>query len=153
MKNRRSKFLIEPRFQLAFILRMAGWVTLATAITGLVAAIFIATAEQRLAGDIFYVIPETGSHPVWLSLWKLMLPALAIALPINLLLTLIFSLMYSARLAGPIFRLEQDMLKIARGDKVSLNFTLRDSDEMQDVAHAFDALLKSLSDKGYLKNK
>ncbi len=147
MKNRRRRLLIEPRFQIAFILRMTGWVTLATVLTAAIAAAFLAAAENRMAGDFFYVVPEAGAHPTFLTLSKIVLPALAVALPVNLLLTLAFALVYSARLAGPVHRLEQDMLRVARGEKTQMNFQLRDSDELQEVAHAFDAMLKSISEK------
>ena len=73
----------------------------------------------RLAGDFFYVAPMSGTHPIWLSLWQIVLPALAVCLPVNMTLTLLFSLYYSQKLAGPLHRLKQDMLKAARGEKNS----------------------------------
>ena len=146
MKNRRSRLLIEPRFQLQFILRLTGWVTLSTILTAVIAVLIVFATNERLAGDFFYVAPKSGTHPIWLSLWQLTLPALAVCLPVNLTLTLLFSLYYSQKLAGPLHRLEQDMLKAARGEKTQLHFQLRESDEFQEVAHAFDALLKRISE-------
>lgn len=145
--DRRGKLLIEPRFQAAFLLRLAGWITLATVIAALVAAGAALVVQSQLAGALFYVEPEAGAHPIWLSVWHIVLPALAVALPVNLALTLVFALYYSQRLAGPVHRLSQDMLKLARGEKLGLHFQLRESDELQEVAHAFDALLQSLAEK------
>jgi len=151
-ENRRSKLLIEPRFQIQFMLRLAGWVTLATLVTAAVACAVVLFVQSRMSGDFFYVTPVAGSHPALLSLAQIIIPALAISLPINLALTLVFSLFYSNRLAGPIHRLHTDMLKVARGEKVRHQFALRESDEMQEVGHAFDTLLKSLMEKGYVKD-
>ncbi|MFA5138553.1 MAG: HAMP domain-containing protein [Elusimicrobiota bacterium] len=153
MMNRRRKLMIEPRFQMQFMLQIAGWVTLATLITAVVACGVLAVMESRMAGDFFYITRAAGAHPRWFSLSQLILPALVISLPINLLLTLVFALYYSNRLAGPLHRLTQDILRLARGEKTRLDFALRDADEMQEVAHAFDALLKTLTEKGYLKEQ
>lgn len=153
MKNRRSKLLIEPRFQLQFILKLTGWVTLSTILTAVIVVVIIFATNDRLAGDFFYVSPHAGTHPVWLSLWQIVLPALAVALPLNLILTMVFALLYSQKLAGPLHRLEVDMLRAARGDKTQVHFQLRDSDEFQEVAHAFDALLQKISQKGAARGR
>jgi nitrogen fixation/metabolism regulation signal transduction histidine kinase len=84
---------------------------------------------------------------VILNRTEIILPALAISLIINLGLSLSFALVYSQRLAGPVYRLTQDMLKLARGEPMKLHFQLRQTDELQEVAHAFDTLLKSLARK------
>ena len=152
-ENRRSKLLIEPRFQIQFMLRLAGWVTLATLVTAAVACTVILVIQHRMSGDFFYVTPVAGSHPTLLTLAQIIVPALAISLPVNLALTLVFALYYSNKLAGPVHRLQTDMLKLARGEKIKLNFAMRESDEMQEVAHAFDTLLKSLAEKGYAKDQ
>lgn len=149
MKHKRKKLLIEPRFQIQFILRLAAWVGLATVITAAASYLVLCVVEHRMAGDLFYVTQRSGSHATWLSLTQIVLPVLAISLPINLALTLVFALYYSNRLAGPVHRLVTDMLKVARGEKAKLHFSLRESDELQEVAHAFDTLLKSLAEKGY----
>lgn len=151
--NRRSRLLIEPRFQIQFMLRLAGWVTLATLVTAAVACAALLIVQRKMSGDFFYVTPVDGSHPALLSLSQIIVPALAVALPVNLALTLVFALYYSNKLAGPVHRLHTDMLKLARGEKIKLHFALRDSDEMQEVAHAFDTLLKSLAEKGYAKDE
>ncbi|MEK7744889.1 MAG: HAMP domain-containing protein [Elusimicrobiota bacterium] len=149
--EKRRKLLIEPRFQVQLMLRMAAWAVLATLITGGCILFFLAMADQKAAGDFFFVVPEAGTHPVMFNRVQIVLPALAISLAVNLVLGVFFTLLYSQRLAGPLHRLTQDMLKVARGEPVKLGFHLRDSDELQEVAHAFDSLLKSLAEKGFLK--
>lgn len=127
MKNRRSRLLIEPHFQTRLILRLGAWVLLSTLITAAVTLIFLRT--------------------------RIILPPLLISLAINLALTFIFTLLYSQRLAGPIHRLITEMVKIERGDTVKPLFNLRGSDELQDIAVAFDGMLKRLEAKGALKTK
>lgn len=149
--NRRSRLLIEPRFQIQFMIRLAAWVALATLVTAAVVCVAVLFVQHRLTGDFFYVTPVSGSHPAILTLAQIIIPAVCISLPINLVITLVFALYYSNRLAGPIHRLHVDMLKVARGEKVRRQFSLRGSDEMQEVAHAFDTLLKGLAEKGYVQ--
>jgi len=153
MKNRRKKLLIEPRFQIQFMLQLAGWVSLSTILTAAAACVALLYIDRRMAGDFFYITRAAGSHPTWLSLTQIILPALAVSLPLNLILTLAFGLHYSNKLAGPLHRVSQGMLKVARGEKVQPRFSLRESDEMQEVAHAFDTLLTTLSERGFLKEK
>jgi hypothetical protein len=153
MKNRRSQLLIEPHFQTRLILRLGGWVLFSTLITALVTYFALAWADAKTAGDFFYVVQETGTHPEIFSRTEIILPALIISLAVNLTLTFLFALLYSQRLAGPIHRLITEMVKIERGEKVKPAFHLRDNDELQDVAMAFDALLKRLDEKGVLKKK
>lgn len=145
--NKRRQLLVEPRFQVQFTLRMAGWVTLATCITAAITLAFLAAADRRMAGDFFFIMQEAGTHPVLLNRTEIILPALAVSLAVNLVLSAAFALLYSQRLAGPVYRLSQDMLKLSRGEHPKLPYQLRESDELQEVAHAFDALLKSLEHK------
>jgi len=150
--NRRKRLLIEPKFQIQMMLRLAGWSTLATLITAGCLVMFLTVADQRSPGDFFFVRPEAGSHPMISKRVDIVLPAVAVSLGVNLVLSLVFALFYSARLAGPIYRLSQDMLRVARGEPIRPTFHLRGGDEMQEVAHAFEALLKFLSEKGLLKS-
>ncbi len=153
MKNRRAQLLIEPHFQTRLILRLGGWVLLSTIVTALVTFAALTWADAKTAGDFFYIVQETGTHPEIFTRTEIILPSLLISLAINLTLTFVFALFYSQRLAGPIHRLITEMVKIERGDLVRTSFTLRDSDELQDIATAFDALLKRLDEKGVLKKK
>jgi methyl-accepting chemotaxis protein len=145
--NRRRKLLVEPRFQIQMILRLAGWSALATLITAACIVAFLLVAEQRSPGDFFFVSPEAGSHPVIFRRSDLIIPAVGVALGANLALSLLFALLYSQRLAGPIHRLSQEMLRVARGEPVKPSFHLRSTDELHELAHAFDTLLKTLSEK------
>jgi len=153
MKNRRSRLLIEPHFQTRLCLGLGGWVLLSTLITALVTYAVLSWADSKTAGDFFYIVQETGTHPEIFTRTEIILPALLVSLAINLSLTFLFALLYSQRLAGPIHRLITEMVKIERGDKVKTSFHLRDTDELQDIGMAFDALLKRLEEKGVLKTK
>ncbi|MFH1724418.1 MAG: hypothetical protein ABII00_07330 [Elusimicrobiota bacterium] len=153
MKNRRSKLLIEPRFQRRLMLRLTGWVLLSTILTAGVLYLFLAIADQQAAGEFFYIVQEPGSHPELLSRTQIVLPAMVTALVINLVLTLAFSLYYSQKLAGPIHRIIHDMTKLTEGGKMKAAFRLRGNDEFQDVGKAFDALLKKLAELGFVEKE
>jgi len=153
MKSRRSTLLVEPNFQSRVMLRLTGWVALSTLLTCAVMYGFLSVADQRSAGEFFYVIQEAGTHPELLSRTEIVLPALVVSLLANLALTLAFALYYSQKLAGPVHRLIRDMGRVTRGEKMNPTFQLRNSDEFQDVGRGFDALLKMLAAKGVLKQK
>ena len=143
MRTPRRRLLVEPRFQVPFLARMAGLVGLSTIMTAALVVALLAGSDP--GGDYFLVRPEEGSHPLLLSRTQIALPAVALSLAVNLALCLVFALYYSQRLAGPLHRLKEDMLRLARGEKLPLHFQLRESDEWQDVAHAFDTLLRALA--------
>lgn len=151
--NRRRRLLVEPRFQIQMMLRMAGWAVLATLVTAACIEVFLLVADQRWPGDFFFVRPEAGSHPMLLKRAEIILPAVAVSLVINLILGLAATLFYSLRLAGPLHRIAQDMLRIARNEPVRPDFHLRGSDELQDVARSFDAMLKTLQEKGVIRSQ
>ncbi|MDE2293190.1 MAG: hypothetical protein KGL53_14000 [Elusimicrobia bacterium] len=150
-KNRRGRLLIEPTFQRHFMLRVAGWTTVSTLVTGAVLYLLLLQADRRSAGEFFYVVQQAGSHAQPLSRTEIVLPALALSLIVNLVLTLAFSLAYSQRLAGPLHRFKTDVQKLERGEPLKAAFHLRGGDEFQDVARAFDGLLRRLAEKGFLK--
>lgn len=150
-KNRRGRLLIEPHFQQRFMARLAGWSTVSTLVTAGVIYALLAQADQKSSGQFFYVVQEAGAHADPLSRTQIVLPALAVSLVVNLGLTLLFALLYSQRLAGPVYRFKADMEKLVRGEPLKPVFHLRGGDEFQNVAHAFEALLKKLAEKGFLK--
>lgn len=150
-RNRRGKLLIEPHFQQRFMARLAGWTTVSTLVTGGVLYFLLAQSDKQSAGQFFYVVQESGAQADPMSRTQIVLPALAVSLVVNLGLTLLFALMYSQRLAGPVHRIKTDLDRLTREEPMKPNFHLRGGDEFQNVAHAFDALLKKLAEKGFLK--
>ena len=150
-KERRGQLFIEPNFQKRFMARLAGLTAVSTLLTGGVLYVLLAQADKRSAGEYFYVVQEAGSHPEVLSQTEIVLPALALSLAVNLTLSLVFALLYSQRLAGPIHRFKMDIEKLEKGAPVKPAFHLRPGDEFQDLGRAFDALLKRLLEKGFLK--
>lgn len=141
--EKRKQILIHPSFQFRMMLRIVGWVTLATVLTGVVLWLFLRSEDARLAGDFFYVTQQAGSHPVLLKRSQIVLPSLVLSLLINLALSLLFGLLYSHRLAGPIHRITHDLRRLIRGDHPGHPFKLRESDEFQEVAQALDEFIRT----------
>lgn len=150
-KERRGQLFIEPHFQKRFMARLSGFTAISTLLTGGILYILLAQSDQRSSGEFFYVVQEVGSHPEMLSRTAIVLPALALSLAVNLTLSVVFALIYSQRLAGPIHRFKMDIEKLEKGTPVKPTFSLRPGDEFQDLGRAFDALLKRLLEKGFLK--
>jgi nitrogen fixation/metabolism regulation signal transduction histidine kinase len=71
-------------------------------------------------------------------------------LPVILMCVGILALLYSHRIAGPLYRLEKHLYLLSDG-KNTPPFHFRKYDEFKEVGVAFEQLRKKLEEKGYLK--
>ncbi|MFA5117646.1 MAG: hypothetical protein WC695_02210 [Candidatus Omnitrophota bacterium] len=71
-------------------------------------------------------------------------------LPVVLMCVGILALLYSHRIAGPLYRLEKHLNLLSEG-KNTPPFHFRKYDEFKEVGVAFEQLRKKLEEKGYLK--
>ena len=66
---------------------------------------------------------------------------------IYILLIVYLSFYISHRIAGPIFRIEEDIKRIVQSDYMDLRFRLREKDELHQLAHLLNELLDYLQKK------
>jgi methyl-accepting chemotaxis protein len=90
-------------------------------------------------------IPESIAYNIKPVLGKINL-ILLLGLPVIFILLLLWGLVISHRIAGPVYRLEQDLDKIARGD-FSLRIRLRRKDELTSIVEGINKVLDKIEGK------
>ena len=132
-RERRKVKLIKPRLQLKLIGVFVGL----SALGFLLQALHVAFRLSDLAATM----PEGGTHLM------AVLPALPIEILIfsfGMLLPLITAvgIFITHRIAGPVYRFEQYLTQVARGDDVG-PCTLRDGDELQDLCDVINRAVET----------
>lgn len=135
--------LVQPGLQWRLVGRMGALLGVATVLTGLVMLGWVGITERRLGGELFLVTTQWGDDPARIRLTRLVWPAVALALGLNLAVAVVLLLRYSLRLAGPAYRLERALRQLGAGDH-TIRVHLRAGDELQGVAAAANALAETL---------
>jgi len=142
MKRRRKRYIIEGNFQARFILRFILVIVGATLLsTGAILGLFYfkyQTGGTDLSSLIIVITPE-GETTV-AGLFQVILMPLIAANLLVLCIVIPFSLLYSHKVAGPIYRLEQSMELLINGD-MDFIITLRKNDEFKYLADKMNALI------------
>ena len=142
MMRRRRRLIIEGNFQARFILRFILVIIGATLLsTGAILGLFYFkyhTGGTDLNSLIIVITPE-GETTV-AGLFQVILMPLIAANLIVLCIIIPFSLVYSHKVAGPIYRLEQSMELLINGD-MDFIITLRKNDEFKYLADKMNALI------------
>ena len=141
-KNRRRRFIIEGNFQTRFILRFVLVIVSATLLSsGALLGVFFFKYQYGgadLSNLIIMVTPE-GTTDVS-SLFQIMLIPILVANMLVLCIVIPYSLIYSHKIAGPIYRLEQSLELLLRGD-MDFIIVLRRKDEFKYLANKMNALI------------
>ena len=142
MKSRRKRYIIEGNFQARFILRFILVIVGATLLsTGAILGLFYVkyhAGGTDLSSLIIVITPE-GETTV-AGLFQVILMPLIAANLLVLCIVIPFSLLYSHKVAGPIYRLEQSMELLINGD-MDFIITLRKNDEFKYLADKMNALI------------
>ncbi len=109
----------------------------------ILAAFYFLYDPADLSLTFFYVTGEVGSMLRETSLFRIVLPALAVSAAISAVLSLIFSLFYSHRIAGPLFNLKRVIRQIRSGD-IPDEVRIRSGDEFKDLADELNRTLRWL---------
>jgi len=107
---------------------------------------FYAYQTKKETGQYFYVTDQVGSDPKVVDRTKIILPALITAAVVGVVLTGIFGLFFSHRLAGPAYKIQKIIEQRLRGEKVE-PITLRKNDEFKDLAETVNKLIIKFLDK------
>jgi len=144
-KHRRRKLIIEGNFQTRFILRFVVMIVGATLLsTAAIIGLFYFKYQFRgadLNNLVIMVTPE-GTTSV-ASLFQIVLFPLLIVNLIVLCIIIPLSLLYSHRIAGPIYRFEQS-LDLLLNDETNFMIVLREKDEFKYLADKMNALVDYL---------
>jgi sensor c-di-GMP phosphodiesterase-like protein len=102
-------------------------------------------AELRSIEDILRI-----TYTDTIREWEKTKVIIFIFLPIVLLFVGFIALIYSHRVAGPLFRLKRSLEMLSEGKDVPA-FRFRTYDEFKELAISFERLQKSLREKGFVK--
>jgi methyl-accepting chemotaxis protein len=138
--HRRRRYFIKSGLQMRYLRLVLLAIILPTFLFALCLyyLIFYLMAEQL-------GIPESIAYNIIPVLNKINI-ILLIGLPVISILLLFWGLVISHRIAGPVYRLEQDLKKIAEGD-FSLRIKLRKKDELVSIAEGINKVLDKAEGK------
>ncbi len=139
-QERRKRYLIKTGFQLRYLGLILIAIILPTILFSacLYYAIFSLMAEQL-------GLPESIAYNITPVLNKINFTIL-VGFPVITTALLFWGLLISHRIAGPMYRLEQDLDKIAKGD-LSLRIRLRRKDEVGSIAEVINKVLDKIEAK------
>lgn len=138
-KVKRRNYFIKKTFQLKFIGVFLTLIISGSLILGWV--IYMMT-NQALA-ETFY-----KSHLQIKSTWEILFPSVAVATGLAVfitgIITIVMVLIFSHKIAGPLFRFEKNMEEVAKGD-LTVKTKLRDKDQLEMLAKTLNLLTEGLN--------
>jgi hypothetical protein len=120
--SRRTRKLIQPRLQLKLVLSFLGLTVLALTLQSLLLGALLA----HLAAEL----PQDGTHLLQ-ALPSLLTSTILLSLSVCLPLTFCVGVILTFRVAGPLYRMEQYLRQLARGE-TSSPCRIRREDELQE---------------------
>ncbi|MBM3255697.1 MAG: methyl-accepting chemotaxis protein [Candidatus Omnitrophica bacterium] len=138
--NRRKRYLMKSRLQNRYLRLILLAIVLPTFLFSfcLCYLVFYLMAEQL-------GIPESIAYNITPVLAKIGV-ILLLGLPVISILLLLWGLVISHRIAGPVYRLEQELDKISKGD-FSLRIRFRKKDELASIAQGINKVLDKIGER------
>jgi len=145
-KYKRRQFIVDPAFQYRLIRRIMGLALLMIAMS-----IAFLVVVYAMYGDIQFQLAQpdpfasgngTGSLVVQKSLLGLLWPILAICLGIAVLVTLVFGVLVSHRMAGPVFRIRRVLGEMQEGN-LQGDIHLRRKDDFKSLAESINEMKRN----------
>jgi len=137
MQNKRRKKLIQPRLQMRLILTFLG-----VALIGLMLQFLLFAATMSALAD---ELPQDG--PILIErIPSFTLAVLGITVCVLLPLTITVGILTTFRIAGPLYRFEQHLKAIARGERVD-DCRIRKGDELQEFCRTLNAAVNKLKSR------
>jgi methyl-accepting chemotaxis protein len=158
-RNKRRKYIVDPKFQKDFILRFTGVVVIASLAIGLAIIFFLRDSTTVAIENTKVVVKGTSDF-----ILPVVTTTLLIVTFVSAFAVFGITLLASNRIAGPLFRLKKEIDSLKSGDLTGA-FNVREKDELKDLAKSLGSMcstlrqkhseLKTKSDslKNYLKDK
>lgn len=141
MRPKRKILYIKKDFQFKFILKFCAVVIIGSIISTL---ILYYTSQDTITSTF------NNSRLALRTTSQVILPAVLYTNLFTLIMVGVAStfvtLYISHKIAGPLYRLEEDLKMVSSGD-LTKNFRLRDKDQLSDLAGSLNAFIKSLDGK------
>ena len=146
--RRRRTYIVRLDFQKDFIIKYCVLVLIAAILLSLIVYFFCGTTVTSVFKDSRLKILSTNDFILPYLFWSS-----AIAVICAVAVCWRMTMVISNRLAGPLYRLEQDLAQVAQGD-LTLNIRVRQKDEFQILARILNDLTGDWrSDMTAIKNK
>jgi len=141
----RSRILVKPGFQKKMMIIMILVVVIAVNLVGALVFGFISTTmEEELLLVADATLNPAHTAVVQDRLFEYIFPKVLIAEGLTILVLAFLSLRLTHHIAGPVYRLEQSMKSMAKGN-LSLRTAFRQKDEFVELADALNELGDSYS--------
>ncbi|QDV09034.1 hypothetical protein Poly30_45900 [Planctomycetes bacterium Poly30] len=135
---KRRKKLIKPRLQLRMSGIFVGLVTLMLLLQSALLTASLHHVANTMPNDSALLLGQTNDLAI-----RLVLISAAVFLP----LTLMVGVLSTFRIAGPLYRFERFLLAVQNGENPG-DFTLRDGDELKDLAALINSSTAPLRQDG-----
>jgi len=133
-KRKKLNLLVKRRFQLWLLVRILGTVMLSS----VVAAIILYFYASHEVGESFY-----EAHIRIRRVSDLLIPVVIAGALVSLLSGTLLAIFLPQKIAGPIFRMEQDLQQIQNGNSDRV-IKLRDGDPLQEFAETINTTVAAL---------
>ncbi len=140
-KNKRRNYFIKRDFQLKFIIKFCLILFVGIILSTLLVFVFSQETLTSSFDNSRLMIQNTGY-----AIMPTLLITNLITLGIITLAAIGVTLFVSHKIAGPMFRFEQDMKKISNGDLL-VRINLRQKDQFSEMAKAFNEMASNLHKK------
>ena len=138
MKNRRKQYLVNKKIQLQF----AWLLIIQIAIPTIVLGTFLYIVNKMYLSCLQRIVGEAViSDPYVQSILNFSVVAIVVFLVISALLLMFLGIRFSHHIAGPLYKLERSMDKLARGEKIK-PLSFRNTDLIHSLAAKFNAILE-----------
>ncbi len=138
---KRKNYFIKKEFQFKFIIKFCSILLVGIVLSTVLVFLFSQGTLTSSFDNSRLVIRNTGD-----AIMPTLLITNLITLGIITISAIAVTLFVSHRIAGPMFRFEQDIKKIADGD-LSVRIHLRQKDQFEEMAKAFNEMASSLHGK------
>jgi len=139
IRQRRRIHIVKMKFQRDFILKFCAII--------IISALIIAGIVYALSMSSTTAVFE-NSRLILKSTADFMVPLLILSCLVAIItmgtLTIIFTLVISHRIAGPLYRLEKDIAEVNNGN-LNMEIRVRKDDELQDLAKSLNQMLKLIN--------
>ena len=133
-KRKRLNLAIKSEFQRWLLVRIFGAVLLSS----LVAALILFFYARKEVGDSFY-----DAHIAIRHVSDLLWPVIAAGSAVSLIGGMFLALFLPQKIAGPLFRIEQDLKAVRDGD-LTVVIHLRENDTMKEFVDAVNLTIETL---------
>lgn len=137
VKRKKLNLQVKRGFQMWMFYRVLGAIFLSCAIAALILYFY---SNQEL-GESFY-----EAHLKIRKVSDLLIPVILSGAFVSLLSGVLLVLFFPQKVAGPVYRIEEDLKAVQNGD-LSKRIKLREGDPMQSLADTINKTLDNLQDK------